>query len=64
MPKMKTRSSATKRFKLTASGKIKKNKANKSHLLKGKSMDRKRSLRKGTEVSKSDTGRVKSMIGK
>ena len=41
MPKMKTRSSATKRFKLTASGKIKKNKANKSHLLKGKSMDRK-----------------------
>ena len=64
MPKMKTRSSATKRFKLTASGKLKKNKANKSHLLKGKSMHRKRSLRKGTEVSKADTGRVKSMIGK
>ena len=64
MPKMKTRSSATKRFKLTASGKIKKNKANKSHLLKGKSMDTKRSLRKATEVRKADTGRVKSMIGK
>ncbi len=48
MPKMKTRRGAAKRFKLTSSGKIKRNKANKSHILTKKSPKRKRHLRKGS----------------
>lgn len=63
MPKMKSRRGAAKRFSVTGSGKLRKNKANKSHLLSRKSMDRKRSLRKGGEVSDADAGRVKKMLG-
>ncbi len=63
MPKMKSRRGAAKRFSLTGSGKVKKNKANKSHLLSRKAMDRKRSLRKSGAVSDADTSRVKKMLG-
>lgn len=63
MPKLKSRRGAAKRFSLTGSGKVRKNKANKSHLLARKSMDRKRSLRKGGIVSDSDKNRVKKMLG-
>ncbi len=49
MPKMKTNRGAKKRFKLTKSGKIRRNKANKQHLLTHKSTKRKRRLR-GTDV--------------
>lgn len=62
MPKMKTRRSAAKRFKLTGSGKIKRNKANKSHILTKKSPKRKRRLRKGTLLDKVEVKRVKKMI--
>jgi len=64
MPKMKSRRGAAKRFSLTGSGKVRKNKANKSHLLSRKSMDRKRSLRKSGHVSDADAKRVKKMLGK
>ena len=64
MPKMKSRRGAAKRFTLTGSGKVKKNKANKSHLLSRKTMDRKRSLRKSGDVSDADVKRVKKMLGK
>ncbi len=64
MPKMKSRRGAAKRFRITGSGKVRKNKANKSHLLSKKSMDRKRSLRKSGAVSDADTKRVKKMLGK
>ena len=64
MPKMKSRRGAAKRFSLTSSGKVRKNKANKSHLLSRKSMDRKRSLRKSGDVSDADAKRVKKMLGK
>ena len=64
MPKMKSRRGAAKRFYLTGSGKVRKNKANKSHLLSRKSMDRKRSLRKSGDVSDADVKRVKKMLGK
>lgn len=62
MPKMKTQRGAAKRFKLTGTGKIKRKKANKSHILTKKSTKRKRGLRKATLVDKSDAKRVKKMI--
>ncbi len=62
MPKMKTRRGAAKRFKLTSSGKIKRNKANKSHILTKKSPKRKRHLRKGTILTSVEVKRVKKMI--
>lgn len=54
MPKMKTKSGAKKRFKLTATGKIKRKHAYKSHILTKKSTKRKRNLTKMTLVHPSD----------
>ena len=58
MPKIKTNRAAAKRFKKTATGKLKRNKAYKSHILTKKSTKRKRNLRKGTIT---DVTNVKSM---
>jgi large subunit ribosomal protein L35 len=63
MPKMKTHRGAAKRFGLTGSGKIKKNRAFRSHILEKKSPDRKRKLRKADLVSPADQKRVKRMLG-
>ncbi len=63
MPKMKTHRAAAKRFSRTASGKLKRRKAYKSHILAKKSRKRKRNLRKGTLVAASDMKRVKRMLG-
>lgn len=62
MPKMKTNSSAKKRFKVTGKGKIKRNKAYKSHLLRKKSKKQKRRLNTSTTVHESDERRVKAML--
>ena len=62
MPKMKSNRGAMKRFKLTASGKIKRHKAGKSHILTKMNRKRKRGLRAATLVSKADAPRVKKMI--
>lgn len=62
MPKMKSNRGAAKTFKKTGSGKIKRNKAYKAHILTTKSTKRKRKLRKATLVSKADFKRVKTMI--
>ena len=62
MPKMKTKSSAKKRFSLTASGKIKRKHAFKSHILTKKSTKRKRNLTKFGEVSKVDSKNIKLML--
>ena len=62
MPKMKTHRGAAKRFKITASGKIKKSSANTSHILEKKTSDRKRHLRKGGLVSAADTKKIKSLL--
>ncbi len=62
MPKMKTNRAAAKRFKVTASGKIKREKAYKSHILTKKTTKRKRNLRTATLVSAGDSKRVKRMI--
>ena len=62
MPKMKTVASAKKRFKLTASGKIKRKHAFKSHILTKKSKKRKRNLTQTGLVHKDDKPRVKKML--
>lgn len=62
MPKMKSNRAAKKRFKVTASGKIKREKAYRSHILTKKSTKRKRNLRSATLVSKEEEKRVKRMI--
>ena len=62
MPKMKTKASAKKRFKLTASGKFKREKAYKSHILTKKSRKTKRNLRQSTLVHLTDERRVKAML--
>ncbi|MDP6630676.1 MAG: 50S ribosomal protein L35 [Kiritimatiellia bacterium] len=62
MPKKKTNKAAAKRFKKTATGKLKYHKAGSGHLLAGKSRKRKRSLRKGETLSKTETKRVEGML--
>ena len=58
MPKLKTNRSAAKRFKLTGTGKLKRSKANKNHILTKKTTKRKRNLRK---AALADTTNVKVM---
>ena len=59
MPKMKTKSSSKKRFKLTGTGKIKRKHAFKSHILTKKSKKRKLALTHDGLVSKADTKNIK-----
>ena len=63
MPKMKTVSAAKKRFKRTASGKFKREKAYHSHILTKKSRKTKRNLRQSTLVSAVDQKRIAAMLG-
>ena len=62
MPKMKTKSSAKKRFTLTGTGKVKRRHAYKSHILTKKSTKRKRNLGYFTLVDKADVKNVRDMI--
>lgn len=62
MPKIKTNRSASKRFSVSAHGKIKRSKAFSSHILTKKSAKRKRSLRKGTLLSKVDSKGIRRLI--
>lgn len=62
MPKMKSHRGAAKRFKKTGTGKIKRSKAYKSHLLGGKTSKRKRQLRQPGLVSKQETKRISKLI--
>ena len=61
MPKMKTHRASAKRFKRTASGKLKRFSAYKGHLTGKKSPDRIRRLRKSGMVSKADIKRIDHM---
>ncbi len=63
MPKMKSNRGASKRFRLTKSGKIKRARAFASHILTKKSSKRKRRLRKSTTLPKAETRRVKRLLG-
>jgi large subunit ribosomal protein L35 len=61
--KMKTHKGAAKRFKTTASGRVRRFKANKSHILTKKSPKRKRNLRRpGLVQTTGDTKRIKRLI--
>ncbi|MEE1038854.1 MAG: 50S ribosomal protein L35 [Eubacterium sp.] len=62
--KMKSHRGARKRFKLTASGKVKRNKAFKGHILTKKTAKRKRGLRKATVLTSADLKRIKNVLGK
>lgn len=62
MPKMKTHRGAAKRFSLTKSGKVKRGKAYKSHILTKKSAKRKRNLRKGTYISAAEEKNIRQLI--
>jgi len=60
--KMKSHRGASKRFRITGSGKVKRNKAYKSHILTKKSAKRKRGLRKPAILTSADHKRIKSVI--
>ena len=62
MPKMKTKSSAKKRFKVTGTGKIKRKHAFKSHILTKKTKKQKLALTHSTLVHKADEPNVKIMM--
>ena len=62
MPKMKTHRGAAKRFGLTGSGKVRRHKAYKSHLLNSKSRKRKRNLRKATLIAAVEQKKIKRLI--
>ena len=64
MPKHKTHSGAKKRFKVTGSGKIMREQANRRHLLEVKSSKRTRRLAADLEVAPADLKRVKKMLGR
>jgi large subunit ribosomal protein L35 len=62
MPKLKTHRGAAKRFKSTASGRFKRSKAYKSHILTKKTTKRKRKLDTPTMISDADQARVEKML--
>ncbi len=62
MPKMKTRRGAAKRFSLTGSGKIRRNKANHRHMLVRRSNSVKRKMRHAGLISASEVTRVRQML--
>ena len=64
MPKMKTKSSAKKRFRLTGTGKIKRKHAYKSHILTKKTKKQKRNLTQDTIVDPADEKNVRAMLRK
>ena len=64
MPKQKTKKAAAKRFKVTASGKILRRHAMKSHNLEKKSAKRRRKFRGDHAVAETDAREVRRMLGK
>ena len=62
MPKIKTNRSAAKRFRKTASGKYKRSRAFGSHLLTGKTRNRKRKLKSPAYVDKANFDKVKRLV--
>ncbi len=62
MPKMKTNRAAAKRLRATGSGQLRRGKARGRHLLRGKSRNRLRKLRKHALVSPADFSRMKRLL--
>jgi large subunit ribosomal protein L35 len=63
MPKMKTDRGAAKRIKVTATGRLRRRKAFRSHLLEGKNSVRTRRLGRESDVAKADEKAVRRMLG-
>jgi large subunit ribosomal protein L35 len=63
MPKMKTHSGSKKRFRKTASGKLRGRRAYSSHILEKKSPKRKRRMAKPVEIKRADIPRVRTLLG-
>ena len=62
MPKIKTNRAAAKRFKVTGTGKLKRNKAYKSHILTKKSTKGKRTLRQPTTTDATNVKNMKKVL--
>ena len=62
MPKMKTNRAAAKRFKVTGTGKLKRSKANKRHILTKKTTKTKRNLRKAALVDATNVKNMKKIL--
>jgi large subunit ribosomal protein L35 len=62
VPKIKTNRSAAKRFRVTGTGKIKRNKGFKRHILSSKGKKRKRHLRQATTVSAVESKNIRQLI--
>ena len=62
MPKMKTKRAASKRLKMTATGKLMRRSGWKRHLLDAKSPKRRRRLRKATLISDADQPRLRRLV--
>ena len=64
MPKQKSHSGASKRFKKTGTGKLRRNKANRNHMLEKKSSKRKARFLGDADVAKADAPNIEKMLGK
>jgi large subunit ribosomal protein L35 len=64
MPKMKTHSGASKRFRLTASGKVMRRRANRNHLLEHKPSRRTRRLGVDVTLAPADVRKIKKLLAK
>jgi large subunit ribosomal protein L35 len=64
MPKMKTHSGTSNRFRLTGTGKVMRRRANRKHLLEHKSSTRTRRLANDVPLSPADTKKIKRLLGK
>jgi large subunit ribosomal protein L35 len=64
MPKQKTHSGAKKRFRVTGSGKIMRERANRRHLLESKSSKRTRRLAVDVEMAPADVKTIKKLLGR
>ena len=62
MPKLKTRRATAKRFRVTGRGRVKRGQAFRSHLMSGRSRNRKRRLRRNALVSQADEKRIKQLL--
>jgi large subunit ribosomal protein L35 len=64
MPKMKTHSGASKRFRLTGTGKVMRRRANRAHYLEHKPSTRTRRLKNEVVLAPSDAKKIKKLLGK
>jgi large subunit ribosomal protein L35 len=64
MPKMKTHSGARKRFRVTATGKVMRRRANRNHLLEHKPTRRTRRLKVERELAPADVRKIKKLLAK